>query len=44
VQNQFTAIIEKEQDWISHTGPEIPGTNGQGKTTEECKTNLADGT
>lgn len=40
--NEFTAIFEKDEDWYIGYCPEIPGANGQGKTIEECKTNLAD--
>ena len=37
----FTAIIERDGDWYIAYCPEIPGTNGQGKTLEECKQSLA---
>ena len=39
--NEFTAIIEKEEDWYIAYCAEVPGANGQGKTIEECKTSLA---
>ncbi len=39
--NQFTAIIEQDGDWYIGYCPEIPGANGQGRTVEECRTNLA---
>ena len=39
--NQFTAIIEQDEDWYIGYCPEIPGANGQGRTVEECRTNLA---
>ena len=42
MQNQFTAIIEKDEEWYIAYCPEIPGANGQGKTLEECKKSLAD--
>lgn len=38
--NEFTAIIEKDDDWYIAYCPEIPGANGQGKTKEECLQNL----
>ena len=38
--NEFTAIIEKDEEWYIGYCPEIPGANGQGKTDEECKKNL----
>ena len=37
MKNEFTAIIEKDDDWCIAYYPEIPGANGQGKTIEECK-------
>jgi predicted RNase H-like HicB family nuclease len=38
--NEFTAIIERDGDWYTYC-PEVPGTNGQGKTREECRKSLA---
>lgn len=40
--NEFTAIIERDGDWYIAYCPEVPGANGQGKTLEECRKNLAD--
>ena len=40
--NEFTAIIEKDEDWYIAYCPEVPGANGQGKTIEESKASLAD--
>jgi predicted RNase H-like HicB family nuclease len=40
--NEFTAIIEQDGDWFIAYCPEIPGANGQGKTVEECRENLAE--
>lgn len=39
--NQFTSIIEQDGDWYIGYCPEIPGANGQGRTVEECRANLA---
>ena len=39
--SEFTAIIEKDEDWYIAYCPEIPGANGQGRTVEECRANLA---
>ncbi len=39
--SEFTAIIEKDEDWFISYCPEIPGVNGQGRTIEECRSNLA---
>lgn len=41
--NEFTAIIEQDGEWFWAYCPEIPGANGQGKTVEECRENLAKG-
>jgi len=40
--SEFTAIIEKDDDWYIAYCPEVPGANGQGKTIQECKKSLAD--
>lgn len=39
--NEFTAVFEREGDWFVGFCPEIPGANGQGKTIEDCRENLA---
>ena len=39
--SEFTAIIERDGEWYVGYCPEIPGANGQGKTVEECRANLA---
>lgn len=41
MRNEFTAIIEKDDDWYIGYCPEIPGANGQGHTIEECRESLA---
>lgn len=40
--NEFTAIIEQDEEWFIVYCPEIPGANGQGKTKEEARSSLAD--
>lgn len=40
--NEFTAIIQKDEDWYIAYCPEIPGANGQGRTIEECKQSLSE--
>ena len=40
--NEFTAIIEQDQEWFIGYCPEIPGANGQGRTVEECRQNLVE--
>ena len=42
MRNEFTAVIECDGDWYVAYCPEIPGANGQGKTIEEVRQNLAD--
>jgi predicted RNase H-like HicB family nuclease len=42
VRNEFTAIIEKDDDWFIAYCPEVPGANGQGRTKDEAKTSLAE--
>jgi predicted RNase H-like HicB family nuclease len=41
MRNEFTAVIERDEDWFIGYCPEIPGANGQGKTVEECRRSLA---
>ena len=40
--NEFTAIIERDEEWFIAYSPEIPGANGQGKTLEEARANLGE--
>jgi predicted RNase H-like HicB family nuclease len=40
--NEFTAIIERDEDWYIAYCPEIPGANGQGLPIEECRRNFAE--
>ena len=40
--NEFTAIIEKDEEWYIAYCAEIPGANGQGKTKEECLKSLSE--
>lgn len=39
--NEFTAIIEKDEEWFVAYSPEIPGANGQGRTPEDARANLS---
>ncbi len=39
--NEFTAIIEQDGDWFVAYSPEVPGANGQGRTTADAKGDLA---
>lgn len=40
--NEFTPIIERDEEWFIGYCPEIPGANGQGRTVAECRANLAE--
>ena len=40
--NEFTAIYEHDGEWVIAYCPEIPGANGQGRSKEEARENLAE--
>ena len=42
VRNEFTAIIEKDEDWFVAHCLEIPGAHGQGRSREDVLENLAE--
>ncbi len=42
MENEFTAIIERDEEWYIAYCLEIPGANGQGKSREEARENLAE--
>jgi predicted RNase H-like HicB family nuclease len=42
MRNEFTAIIERADDWYIAYCPEIPGANGQGRTVEDCRASLVE--
>ncbi len=42
MRNEFIAIIERDGDWYIAYCPEVPGANGQGRTKDECRQNLAE--
>ena len=42
MRNEFTSIIEQDGEWFIRYCPEIPRANGQGRTVEECRANLAE--
>lgn len=41
MKNEFTAIIERGGDGYWAYCPEVPGANGQGRTVEEVRADLA---
>ncbi len=42
VRNEFTAIIQRDEDWYVAFCLEISAANGQGKTREDALENLAE--
>ncbi len=42
MRNEFTAIIERDDEWYIAYCPEVAGASGQGRTLEECRASLAD--
>jgi len=40
MRSEFTAIVEQDGHWYVAYCAEVAGANGQGKTREECLTNL----
>ena len=40
--NEFTAIIERDNEWFLAYCPEVPGANGQGKSKSEAISSLSD--
>ena len=41
--NEFTAVFERDDDWVIAYCPEIPGDNGQGRTKDEARESLRQG-
>lgn len=42
MRNEFTAIFERDGEWIVAYCPEIPGANGQGRDQDEARASLID--
>ena len=42
MRDEFTAIIERDDEWFIAYCLEIPGASGQGRTKEEARASLAD--
>jgi predicted RNase H-like HicB family nuclease len=40
--NEFTAIIERDEEWFIAYSPEILGANGQGRTSDEARASLGE--
>jgi predicted RNase H-like HicB family nuclease len=41
MRNEFTAVVERDDEWFVAYCPEIPGANGQGKSKEEAIESLS---
>ncbi len=42
MRNEFTAVLERDEEWYIAYSPEVPGANGQGHTQQEALQSLAD--
>ncbi len=42
MKHEFTAVVERAEDWFVAYAPEVPGANGQGRTRDEALDSLAD--
>jgi len=40
--NEFTMVIEQDEEWFIGYCPEIPGAKRQGRTVEDCREDLAE--
>jgi predicted RNase H-like HicB family nuclease len=40
--NEFTAIVERDNEWFIAYSPEVPGANGQGRSRDEALASLRD--
>ncbi len=40
--NEFTAVVERDEEWFVAYCPEVPGANGQGRTKEEALESLSE--
>lgn len=42
MRHEFTAVFERDQEWMIAYCPEVPGANGQGRTKDEARRSLAE--
>jgi predicted RNase H-like HicB family nuclease len=40
MRNEFTAVFERDEDWVLAFCPEVPGAKGQGRTKDEARRSL----
>ncbi|MEL6445619.1 MAG: type II toxin-antitoxin system HicB family antitoxin [Bacteroidota bacterium] len=42
MRHEFSAVVERDEDWFIAFAPEVPGANGQGRTRDEALASLSD--
>jgi predicted RNase H-like HicB family nuclease len=42
MRHEFTAVYERDDEWVIAYCPEVPGANGQGRTKEEARASLTE--
>ena len=42
MRHEFTAVVERDEEWFIAYAPEVPGANGQGLTREHALESLSD--
>jgi predicted RNase H-like HicB family nuclease len=42
MRHEFTAIYERDAEWVIAYCPELPGANGQGHTKDEARASLSE--
>ncbi|MCH7640436.1 MAG: type II toxin-antitoxin system HicB family antitoxin [Bacteroidetes bacterium] len=42
MRHEFTAVVERDEEWFIAYAPEVPGANGQGRTREHALESLSD--
>ncbi len=42
MRHEFTAIYERDAEWVIAYCPEVPGANGQGHTKDEARASLSE--
>jgi predicted RNase H-like HicB family nuclease len=42
MRHEFTAVYERDAEWVIAYCPEVPGANGQGHTKDEARTSLTE--
>lgn len=41
MRHEFTAVYERDADWVIAYCPEVPGANGQGSSKQEARESLS---